>query len=74
MSPGCCDVIFVEADYPVRTSLVGCPSYRYWGQTDKSGRRGLKLDLALQKETPRFQRLVVDYEDNEVSSAEILGF
>ncbi|NXD32286.1 LKHA4 aminopeptidase, partial [Spelaeornis formosus] len=29
------------------------------------GRRGLKLDLVLQKDTPRFQRLVVDYEENE---------
>lgn len=32
-----------------------------------SGRRGLKNDLALQKDKTRFQRLVVDYEDNEVS-------
>ena len=31
------------------------------------GRRGLKLDLVLQKDKPRFQRLVVDYEDDEVS-------
>ncbi len=40
---------------------------QYLGLTLMAGRRGLKLDLQLQKDTPRFQRLVVDYEDNEVS-------
>jgi leukotriene-A4 hydrolase len=29
------------------------------------GRRGLKMDLALMKDNPRFQRLVVEYKEHE---------